>query len=907
MNDAAKRSRRGLFLFVVLWAATLVTYLSLFVATLRLDSPILSMKFGFQPTEKGMMVGPLDPRTPFAALGVVKGDVVARVEDARGRIYLFRTWLDVNEAIDRIRFGEPWALWVIPGRDDGQTEVRVAVPAASRPSYYRLFFSREMGIGLFLFLLNFTAATVIGFWKHGGAISRAAACLFLCLCRTGWGENIYILLPRWYLETGTFVWVLLFSMLSVFFLRFFLSFPSDSPLKKRFPWLGTAGLVFGWSFTAWNMVLSMVFVYAPTRYKAYYEAVAVADYVFDTLFVAMFLLGMVSLVLNIRRTPSPGERRKLLALLACCLLGMLPWQIVYLAQIFEWVLLPKWFAILSILLRALFPIFFVWAVVKNRLFGIRVMVRRGLRFALLSKGALFLEGLAIFAGLYYAIEPFFDAMVGTDRHGVLAVAAAGASMAALAAIGRVNRSFMGVLERKYFRETHDARKTMADFSVEMRRHGMEPDRLFSALLRTVAQVMHPERAVVCFRVHDLLRFPADNEGMKHLRRTAAAVAEDSFLTVGEVVHGRDGRIALHCPMDTPLVLGKESRALRFIIRKSTGSGGQLVIPPRNRSWAGAEGGDKADRFLIDEAAVRLVVPLPMGESVAGFLCLGEKLSEEPFSSEDAEFLQALSQQAASTLDYAALMLQSREQAHLLREMEIARQVQTNLFPTVQVPTEGLVYTGLCRPARYVGGDYFDFQRVGEDKLALALGDIMGKGVSAALVMAGLQAALRMQLSIRGDQPGEAMAEVNRHLCGLGEDRRFATLFLCLFDPETRSLTYVGAGHNPPLLFRADSPGAPPEELASSGLLLGVSPAVEYEAATVGLAEGDLLVIYSDGITEAMNESMELYGDERFAAFLADRRHLEPQALAEEILHEIKRFTGNAPQSDDITLLIARGV
>ena len=207
----------------------------------------------------------------------------------------------------------------------------------------------------------------------------------------------------------------------------------------------------------------------------------------------------------------------------------------------------------------------------------------------------------------------------------------------------------------------------------------------------------------------------------------------------------------------------------------------------------------------------------------------------------------------------------------------------------------------------MGGDCYDFQRVGADQLSLALGDVSGKGVSAALVMSGMLAALRMQLAIRGGRPGEVVGEINRHLCASGEEHRLATLFLGVFDPQGRRLTYTSAGHNPPMVFRAGGGDGTPETLAVSGLMLGVLPEAEYAATSVALGPDDLLMVYSDGVSEAMDSAWNQYGEDRLRAFVAPRRDLPLPELAGALLQDIRLFAGEAPQSDDITLVLARGV
>jgi sigma-B regulation protein RsbU (phosphoserine phosphatase) len=254
-------------------------------------------------------------------------------------------------------------------------------------------------------------------------------------------------------------------------------------------------------------------------------------------------------------------------------------------------------------------------------------------------------------------------------------------------------------------------------------------------------------------------------------------------------------------------------------------------------------------------------------------------------------------------------------------------------------------TGECRAALGVAGDYYDYIEVVPGLVAFALGDVSGKGLSASLVMSNLQAALRAQVAIiserlsagaglgaaqpaaaaavvaaDGAQPLEMpcgvtgvdaacavsrMAEsINGQLCRATDANRFATLFLALYDDHARSLRYTNAGHNPPLLVRADGSV---ERLWTGGTVLGAFDGVPFEEGRATLAAGDLLVVYSDGITEAQNATGEEYGEERLAVLAAARRDETAENIRRDIFDDIDRWTGEAERGDDQTLVILKAV
>jgi sigma-B regulation protein RsbU (phosphoserine phosphatase) len=286
----------------------------------------------------------------------------------------------------------------------------------------------------------------------------------------------------------------------------------------------------------------------------------------------------------------------------------------------------------------------------------------------------------------------------------------------------------------------------------------------------------------------------------------------------------------------------------------------------------------------------------------------------------------------------ALLIERVERERLEREVEIAAEVQAQLFPrsvpellTVEISAE-------CRAARGVAGDYYDYIEVAPGLVALALGDVSGKGVSASLVMSNLQASLRAQTTITAERMDIAeravaacagaksdggggllahvvaaaeidgavarqMTNINRQLCRSTESNRFATLFLALYEDRTRRFRYTNAGHNAPILVRADGTI---ERLTVGGMMVGAFEWAEYEEAGAALASGDLLLIFSDGISEAENEAGEEYGEERLARFAVEHRGLPADKLRDAVFAEVDAWSGTRERGDDQTLVIVKG-
>ena len=236
-----------------------------------------------------------------------------------------------------------------------------------------------------------------------------------------------------------------------------------------------------------------------------------------------------------------------------------------------------------------------------------------------------------------------------------------------------------------------------------------------------------------------------------------------------------------------------------------------------------------------------------------------------------------------------------------QELEIAKQVQARLFPQSQPPLKTLEYAGLCIQARKVGGDYYDFLDLGQERLGFVIGDISGKGIAAALLMANLQANLRSQCAIAWDQPQRLLCSVNQLFCENTPDGSFATLFFAEYDDTAGRLRYANCGHLSALLLRSDNTI---ERLESTATVLGVFKEWDCEIGERQLHPGDMLALYTDGITESYNSLDEQFGEQRLIESLQRHREVPSSAALTSIVEEVQRFSPHE-QHDDITLIIAK--
>ncbi|HEY6447469.1 MAG TPA: GAF domain-containing SpoIIE family protein phosphatase, partial [Acidobacteriaceae bacterium] len=421
------------------------------------------------------------------------------------------------------------------------------------------------------------------------------------------------------------------------------------------------------------------------------------------------------------------------------------------------------------------------------------------------------------------------------------------------------------LDRKFFREAYDAELVLSELSDQARRF-TEAKPLVDTVSRRISEVLH----VSCIAVY--LR-QGRSFGIEHCMGLSDDVPkrfEESSSTVRNLARSNQ-----------PATLYRENPDGWFLLS------------------------DDRERQALNTLGTELLLPLAGRDRLLGFISLGAKRSEEPYTPSDLRLLQSVSTQAGLALEISALVHSLASEAarreRIDREIEIAREVQERLFPQ-QLPTlPGHSIHGACRPAQGVGGDYYDVLSLHDGSLGLAIGDVSGKGISAALLMASLRASLR---GMTMDGPADLallMSRVNRLVYESSATNRYATFFFAIYEPLQRLLRYVNAGHNPPYVLRNNEV----RPLDGGGPVIGLLPDALYEECRLLLEPGDLLLAYTDGISEALNLQDQEWGEERMVA--AARAHLPENAgtILRHIVNEADRFAATAPQHDDMTLLLMK--
>ena len=310
----------------------------------------------------------------------------------------------------------------------------------------------------------------------------------------------------------------------------------------------------------------------------------------------------------------------------------------------------------------------------------------------------------------------------------------------------------------------------------------------------------------------------------------------------------------------------------------------------------------APEGTLAEAGAVLVVPLPQEGRTCGALVLGPRAGKKPYEQEDVDLVSAIGQLALGAVRNSFLLDEQVQKQRMEEEMRLARSIQERLLPQSLPILPGVDLAAQAVPSRAVGGDLYDARVMTDGRLFLAVADVTGKGVPASLLMANLQACLHTLLPDPGPLD-EVAARVNRVICENTSMSVFITAFFCAYDAATGALEYVNCGHNPPYITRTDGTI---EELLEGGLLLGVMKGATFTLGHSFLKAGDTAVMFTDGVTEALNSENEEFMEERLMAVLSDTIGQSAGELLKTIQEAVDAFTGPVVEaSDDMTLVVLR--
>jgi len=343
-------------------------------------------------------------------------------------------------------------------------------------------------------------------------------------------------------------------------------------------------------------------------------------------------------------------------------------------------------------------------------------------------------------------------------------------------------------------------------------------------------------------------------------------------------------------------------------------GGELVSPRQAATWALPQGVATVNNqaallptagLQLDSCQKCLAVPIAVSGRGLGVLAVADKESRDgsvlDFTSTDARLLSLFANQAAAAIETARLHGEAIEKERIERELELAAAIQREILPRSLPSIPGLELAAANVPTRQVGGDYYDLFPLSEGRLGFLVADVSGKGVPAALLVSTVHSAVHLQID-EAKTISDLVARIDRHLRRFAATRKFLTLFFGVIEPDTGRFRYVSAGHNPALVARANGRL---DRLDSTGIPVGMLPGASWREETVELQSGDLLCVYTDGVTEAVNERDEEFGLERLSEIVGRGARRPVRELCDSILSSVADFAQGVPQYDDQTLLLAR--
>lgn len=652
-------------------------------------------------------------------------------------------------------------------------------------------------------------------------------------------------------------------------LLFGIYFPERLSLDKRLPWLKYLFIV-PLGFQVIHTILGQLKLFTGLTAIDYLQPV---NLVFGPISTVMNILCIslffASLGWKSGTLANPDARRRLRLMVIGTSVSMAPAFLIIVYSVFTGVrgsffdVAPSWLALLALLLLLLFPATMAFVIVVQKAMDVSVVVRQGLQYALAKNGVLALQiGLSI-AVIVTALSFVSDSQ--TNRPQKIMFMAVG--VAIVFVIRLLADKIKSWTDRKFFREAYNSELLLSELSEDVRTM-VETKPLLETLSTRISESLHVPQVALLLK------------------------------------NGTSFQPAYALGYDTPPLASFDNDAR--MIERLRKNEPVVIYQDDEESW---QPEDADDRDNLRELNSQLLLPVGAKNQLSGLISLGPKLSEEPYSANDLRLLKSVASQTGLALENSrlteAIAIEAVLKERLNREIEIAREVQERLFPQELPKVEGLEYYGACRPASGVGGDYFDFFEQHSGKFGIAIGDVSGKGIGASLMMASLQASLRGQAIHSGDDLAGLMVNVNQLVYDTSTTNRYATFFYAQYEPSTRKLTYVNAGHNPPFILRPSAAEIEVILLTEGGPVVGMLPPVlvSYEQGEITLQPGDILVGSTDGITEAMNPAEEEWGEDSMLEAVKLLIGQPSKEILEQIVADADRFANGAKQHDDMTMIV----
>jgi sigma-B regulation protein RsbU (phosphoserine phosphatase) len=733
------------------------------------------------------------------------------------------------------------------------------------------------------------------------------------------GDLTYAEFAPW-LQAVIFLASICASFFWPIFFHFFLVFPDQSlsPVRRRFPrveyLLYLPHVLLRIPYAAF---LALLWMQSPNELVSLREQYSWIGYLYLVLATLYICGGLLSLLVNYREA-SRLLRRKMRVVVVGSILAILPMVILVCSELFfqgnqlsESVFL--WFLVIAFSFFLFFPASLVYAIAKHQVIPIRLILRRGVRYVFVSRGSIIIEVITVGLALTIFLNYLFNRW-SVSRPWMVLLSGLVAVVIWQITRNLHHRVIAPLIDRRFFRQAYNAQQVLSELGQALR--GM-PDLNEETFVRICEQIR--------------MALNADNVVL-FLRREATGDYECAVLSQ----HLEQENLTLSVTEALSFSSGD------FIIKRLASAIKPLPVnfdDPHSwgRTLVTAEMMESSLREQTSEVLLQiraaLLLPIATKEGLIGVLSLGPRLGDLPYSREDEQLLMAVAWQLAYAIENAELVRRKAEEELFRREMEFATEVQMRLFPQSLPDLETLDLSGICYPARGIGGDYYDFLQLGPGQVGIAVADVSGKGLSAALLMSTVQASLRTQASFAKGRITELVASMNRLLCESTDMSHYATFFYAQYDEANKLLTYVNAGHNPPLLIRdkqrdtgrrrgvanmaigdweagdrrvdVASTVKTVQLLETGGPVIGLLKDCEYRYESIPMQSGDVLIAYTDGVTEATNPEDEEFGESRLIDAVIADAHLRADEIVGSIVATVRHWCRETPQNDDLTLVVVK--
>ncbi|MEP7077130.1 MAG: SpoIIE family protein phosphatase [Acidobacteriota bacterium] len=858
------KSRTLLYIpLVLLFVLTAVVFFQharpILISLGRLVDQSHSVRFPFE-IRNGQI---LDVLSEAESAGMKKGDTLVGMGG-----HALRTDTMLADELNKFHVGDTIVYTVERRETSGDVERHdIAVEArplnmsvAQTASDFAITFLFQLCLPLISFLLAFYVA----FMRSRDPVAWMLLFLLLGIGSIAFEDGPRATLLRVFQQTAM-------DFMGIAMLLFGLYFPERLELDRRRPW------------AKWILILPLAFLGVANLIErsARFFAIDSIWRPFDKLtspfgsastILTMIAFGcfFAALATKSATLENHDSRRRLRILYVGTSIAVLPSLFIILYRIISGrhegftQLVPEWFAIVALLAILLFPLTMAYVIVVQRAMDVSVVVRQGIQYALAKNGVLLIQLLLSFVVILIALSFVSDA--ATNRLQKMIFIGIGVAFVFL--IRLLADKIKTWVDRRFFREAYNAEQILSELSDDV---------------RTMVETK-PLLETVAGRISESLHVPQVSLLLKH---------GDKFIPA----------YSLGFDTEPVVALSGDSKSIRKL-----GNNQHIVLYDDMTEITSTPTMSLSDREQLSELNSQVLLPVTAKSVLSGIISLSPKRSEEPYTATDLRLLRSVASQTGLALENSrlteAIAREAAQKERMNTELEIAREVQERLFPQELPVVEGLDFFGACRPALGVGGDYYDFLELPENRFGIAIGDISGKGIGASLMMASLQASLRGQTLHFGNDLAGLMSQINSLVYEASTTNRYATFFYAQYEKKTRMLSYVNAGHNPPFLIRVDGSVLKLEE---GGAVVGMLPPmlVNYTQGEIQLAAGDLLVGYTDGISEAMNPNEEEWGEDAMLESIKTVADMPAAQILPFVVAAADRFADGAKQHDDMTMVIVK--